>query len=140
MAVELSVVIPAYNEAERLLSYLQSIYTYFLNFKDIDYEVIVVDDGSADQVAELIGREFSSWPELTIVRHQQTSAKARRFGEGCSPRAVQLFACTIRILVPLRVNDTQCGFKLFRLAFVGDLFAACSEKVYLFDFMFSERP
>lgn len=43
----LSVVIPAFNEEKRILSTLNKINS-FLREKDYDYEVIVVDDGSAD--------------------------------------------------------------------------------------------
>ena len=44
----LSIVIPAYNEKRRIGDTLSKIYD-FLKTKDYDYEVIVVDDGSADK-------------------------------------------------------------------------------------------
>jgi glycosyltransferase involved in cell wall biosynthesis len=48
----LSVVIPAYNESARLPDSLQKVVDY-LETKDYPYEVIVVDDGSADDTASL---------------------------------------------------------------------------------------
>ena len=48
----LSIVIPAYNEEKRLGTTLQKIHAY-LNQKDYDYEVIVVDDGSADKTKDV---------------------------------------------------------------------------------------
>ena len=47
----LSVIIPAYNEEERIGGTLAKIYS-FLKTKNYDYEVIVVDDGSADKTIQ----------------------------------------------------------------------------------------
>ena len=49
--MELSIVIPAYNEEERIGGTLAKIYS-FLKTKNYDYEVIVVDDGSADKTIQ----------------------------------------------------------------------------------------
>lgn len=49
----LSVVIPAYNEANNLLSTLQEI-TAYLTGKHLDYEIIVVDDGSVDETFKIV--------------------------------------------------------------------------------------
>ena len=53
-----SVVIPAYNEASRLPSYLQQVVA-FLEGRGEAYEVVVVDDGSRDSTAERV-REFQA--------------------------------------------------------------------------------
>ncbi|PYO55811.1 MAG: glycosyl transferase family 2 [Candidatus Rokuibacteriota bacterium] len=53
-----SVVIPAYNEAWRLPSYLQQVVA-FLEGRGEAYEVVVVDDGSRDSTAERV-REFQA--------------------------------------------------------------------------------
>lgn len=50
---ELSVVIPAYNEADRILPYLISI-TNYLGQQGRSYEVVVVDDGSQDGTGEVV--------------------------------------------------------------------------------------
>lgn len=66
-SVECSLVIPAYNEAGRLPQYLTEIRHYFdVQFAG-DYEVIVVDDGSADDLAERLARD--AWPQLRVIRH-----------------------------------------------------------------------
>ena len=49
--IYLTIVIPAYNEQPNLSSTLQDIAGY-LKAKDYNYEIIVVDDGSADKTAE----------------------------------------------------------------------------------------
>ena len=48
-----SVIIPAYNEAARLPSYLKEVQAYFEG-RDESYEVIVVDDGSQDGTADRV--------------------------------------------------------------------------------------
>ena len=48
-----SVVIPAYNEAERLPRYLEEVVTYFEG-RGEPYEVLVVDDGSTDDTARAV--------------------------------------------------------------------------------------
>jgi dolichyl-phosphate beta-glucosyltransferase len=50
--MELSVVVPAYNEERRLSSALDRIAGH-LNHWDIEYEVIVVDDGSSDGTVDV---------------------------------------------------------------------------------------
>ena len=50
--IYLSVVIPAYNESARLPDSLQKVLEY-LESRDYPYEVLVVDDGSADNTADL---------------------------------------------------------------------------------------
>ena len=50
--IRLSVVIPAYNEERRLPRTLEQIHAYFAQ-QEGEYELLVVDDGSADATAEL---------------------------------------------------------------------------------------
>jgi dolichyl-phosphate beta-glucosyltransferase len=78
--MELSIVIPAYNEARRLPATLDRIEAY-LREQAIDAEVIVVDDGSTDGTAAVARARAASWPALKVV------AAPRNGGKG---RAVQL--------------------------------------------------
>jgi dolichyl-phosphate beta-glucosyltransferase len=50
--IDLSIVIPAYNEAKRLPKTLKIINDYFVSTK-YTYEILVVDDGSRDKTSEL---------------------------------------------------------------------------------------
>lgn len=54
----ISLIIPAYKEATRIGPSLEKIFAYF-STKDYDVEVIVVDDGSPDNTAEIIQSEFA---------------------------------------------------------------------------------
>jgi dolichyl-phosphate beta-glucosyltransferase len=78
--IELSLVIPAFNEAERLPPYLRVIREYYSSSTFGNYEVIVVDDGSHDRTAEIIDQLFASWPQLIVLRH------SRNLGKGVAVR------------------------------------------------------
>jgi dolichyl-phosphate beta-glucosyltransferase len=78
-----SVVIPAFNEVERLPTYLDSVVAY-LEGRDEPYEVIVVDDGSTDGTSDMVdARRFAS---VRVVR------LARNSGKGAAVRAGMLAA------------------------------------------------
>jgi dolichyl-phosphate beta-glucosyltransferase len=59
MAPTLSIVIPAYNEANRLGRSLETIYEY-LNLTYPNSELIVVDDGSNDETASIAEESFKA--------------------------------------------------------------------------------
>lgn len=63
----LSVVIPAYNEQDRLLPYLTSI-TRYLSRRGHRYEIVVVDDGSQDETAQRVLMFASHSPATRLVR------------------------------------------------------------------------
>jgi dolichyl-phosphate beta-glucosyltransferase len=52
----LSIVIPAYNEADRILNSLEAIEKY-VQGKDISVEIIVVDDGSIDNTVQVVSAQ-----------------------------------------------------------------------------------
>ncbi|MFN2582693.1 MAG: glycosyltransferase, partial [Candidatus Dormibacteria bacterium] len=62
----LSVVIPAYNEEARLPATLERIRAY-LDGTGEDYEVVVVDDGSADGTRGVAERAAEQWPQLRAL-------------------------------------------------------------------------
>ena len=67
MTPELSVVIPAYNEAARIGPYLAAIRKYLDVEYPRDYEVLVVDDGSADGTVSLVECVGLDWPQLHSI-------------------------------------------------------------------------
>jgi len=75
-----SVVIPAYNEAARLPSYLKEIQAYFEG-RDESYEVIVVDDGSRDGTADRVREVAAGRPGVAV------HALDRNRGKGHAVRA-----------------------------------------------------
>jgi dolichyl-phosphate beta-glucosyltransferase len=69
-----SVVIPAYNEALRLPAYLREVVAYF-DGRGEPYEVIVVDDGSADETAAGVLEARAIHPAVTLHRLAENRGK-----------------------------------------------------------------
>jgi dolichyl-phosphate beta-glucosyltransferase len=66
VAPEISIVIPAYNEARRLPATLDRLEAYITG-RGLRAEVIVVDDGSLDSTAQLVRERATRWPALCLV-------------------------------------------------------------------------
>jgi len=64
--LDLSVVIPAHNEAARILPHLRSIQD-FLSRQDRTYEIIVVDDGSHDDTIAIVRGVAKTEPALRVI-------------------------------------------------------------------------
>lgn len=74
-AVELSIVIPAFNEATRLPIVLDDIRRHCSTEFGPAYEVIVVDDGSTDAMANSLTTLSLDWPQLHVVSHKKNRGK-----------------------------------------------------------------
>jgi len=88
---ELSIVIPAYNEAERLPRFLASVLSY-VEASGRDIEVLVVDDGSTDGTAGVALAHREGAPALRVLR------SARNAGKGAAVRAGMMHARAARRL------------------------------------------
>ena len=71
---QLSIVIPAYNEASRITQTLDAIRQY-LEQNGIDAEVIVVNDGSVDSTAEVVSVRSTNWPCLRLINNPGNQGK-----------------------------------------------------------------
>jgi dolichyl-phosphate beta-glucosyltransferase len=74
--VELSVVIPAYEEAARLGPTLDRVRAY-LDGRGLTHEILVVDDGSADDTAALARRHGAA-----VLRHPRNAGKGAALRSG----------------------------------------------------------
>ncbi len=81
MAVQLSLVLPAYNESVRLAPYLLSIREYFSRI-ELAHEVIVVDDGSQDGTEAMVSGQAVAWPQLGVLRHDNNRGKGQALRTG----------------------------------------------------------
>lgn len=88
---EISLVIPAYNEAARLPLFLDSALAWLWQC-GLSFEVIVVDDGSSDATAEAVRQRAQ--PGLRLLCHAANSGKgaAVRTGMLAARGALRLFA------------------------------------------------
>ena len=74
-AFELSLVIPAFNEGQRLPPLLHRVRPYLIRTYGTGYEVLVVDDGSWDDLGRRLGPLRAGWPELLCLRHTLNQGK-----------------------------------------------------------------
>lgn len=76
MKPDTSIVIPAYNESERLGSPLNTILN-FISANNINAEVIVVDDGSSDDTAKVAESTFAALPSVSanVIRYEKNRGK-----------------------------------------------------------------
>ncbi|MGH7301809.1 MAG: dolichyl-phosphate beta-glucosyltransferase [Candidatus Rokuibacteriota bacterium] len=86
-----SVVIPAFNEAERLPPFLEAVVAYFEG-RDEPYEVIVVDDGSTDGTGALVEARKLAAVQVLRLRANTGKGAAVRAGMLAAKGAYRLFA------------------------------------------------
>jgi glycosyltransferase involved in cell wall biosynthesis len=75
---QLSVIIPVYNEAKTIRQILEKI-----NSLDIDKEIILVDDGSTDEIQDIL-KEIINLNNLKIICHATNRGKGAAFLTGLS--------------------------------------------------------
>ena len=80
MQPHLSIVIPSYNEEDRLPPTLERIDTY-VREQRIDAEILVVDDGSSDETARLAG-EFLEHRNGRVIRLDENRGKGAAVRRG----------------------------------------------------------
>lgn len=73
-SVDISIIIPAYNAEPYLEKCLDSI----LGTKGIDFEIIAVDDGSADGTVKILRDYADRYPNIRVLEQQNAGASAAR--------------------------------------------------------------
>lgn len=100
-AVDLSVVIPAYNEAVDLDETLRTV-TAYLAGQRCAWELIVVDDGSTDATADIIARHAAETPALRPLRNSPNIGKGASVKRGMLAAAGQfVFFMDADLSVPI---------------------------------------
>jgi glycosyltransferase involved in cell wall biosynthesis len=143
--VDVSVLVPAKDEAENLPLFMQLAAEAFAATPDVRYEVVVIDDGSTDgtwRVLEQLGRDY---PFLRPVRHraQRGIADALRTGYLHSSGAVLVFYPADlqfkpedipRLVAPILADaaDMVTGFKegKYEKAFVSGIYNRLSRTLF----------
>jgi glycosyltransferase involved in cell wall biosynthesis len=75
---KLSIVIPVFNEAKTIETVLDRINECVADV----YEIVVVDDASVDETAELVTQRAGADPRVRLLRHSQNSGKTAALRTG----------------------------------------------------------
>jgi dolichyl-phosphate beta-glucosyltransferase len=184
--MNVSVIIPAYNEEQRIAPTLERVSGYLGN-RGLDYEILVVDDGSTDGTPAVVRAWSGKEPALRLLTNGVNMGKGASvrngilasageqclisdadlstpieemeklrdaLDEGCDvaigSRGLREAVITLRqpwyreymgksfnLLVKLLlfrgIEDTQCGFKLFRADAARNIFSRCRMSGFSFD-------
>ncbi len=76
MSIDLSIVLPAFDEEERLGDTMEKILSY-LDANSINAELIIVDDGSGDRTAEVARETAAGFPQIetNVIRYEENRGK-----------------------------------------------------------------
>ena len=96
--VELSLIVPAYNEERRLLPTLQRLHAH-LSTQPLTYEILVIDDGSTDGTSAVVEGARASIANLFLVRQSPNRGKGAAVRRG-------MLAATGRLRV---MCDADCS-------------------------------
>lgn len=79
--VELSVVIPVFNEEERIINTITLLDAY-LGRQNLSYEVIISDDGSRDDSPTLVREKFAEGGAVRLIRERRNRGKGAAVRRG----------------------------------------------------------
>src|SRR5450755_5195407 len=68
--IDLSVVLPTFNEAANIVAVLEQLMARLDSVPGLHYEIIVVDDDSPDRTWEKAGQVGKIFPQVLVVRRQ----------------------------------------------------------------------
>ena len=78
--MKISVIIPAYNEELRIAKTVKEIVDYFEVRPLLNFEIVVVDDGSVDQTAKIINE--LNYPSVRLLKHEHNQGKGAAVKSG----------------------------------------------------------
>ena len=101
----LSIVVPAYNEARRLPVFLEELMTWAHEHPD-PVEIIVVDDGSRDDTAEMVRRYVQDYAGLRLIINEKNEGKGYAVKRGllASRGAIALFMDADGSVAPAEID------------------------------------
>src|SRR4029079_18904975 len=79
--VDLTWVIPAFNEELRLLPTLERLHAH-LSARPMSYEIVVVDDGSRDRTREVVAAAAARLPNIVLVCQRPNRGKGAAVRRG----------------------------------------------------------
>jgi dolichyl-phosphate beta-glucosyltransferase len=122
MKPEVSIVIPAYNESERMVKPL-GIILDFIEKNSLNAEIVVVDDGSSDDTSQVAEKAFAAVPDIAtqVIRYEPNRGKgfAVRTGLSAANADVALFTDAdlstpieemSKLVEPIKASDFDVTF------------------------------
>jgi len=80
--MKLSVIIPAYNEQNRLPATLADAYAWLTEHSEGSFELLVVDDGSSDATPDRVRAMMADMPELQLLKQPGNRGKGASVRRG----------------------------------------------------------
>jgi dolichol-phosphate mannosyltransferase len=119
-----SIVIPVYNEEDVVGSLLNELRSFARTWRS-DYELLLVDDGSSDRTAEIIGELFANWSQGRLIQLSQNCGQAAALLYGMRRARGQIVILLDgdgqndpqdipKILAPLNEVDMVVGIRVAR--------------------------
>ncbi len=122
MKPDISIVIPAYNESDRMSQPLGVILSHVTS-NGLDADVIVVDDGSSDDTASVAQQAFAEVPSVRsqVIRYEQNRGKGFAVKTGLMAAAADAVLFTdadlstpidemSKLLGPIQAGDVDVAF------------------------------
>ena len=145
MTVDVSVLVPAKDEAENLPEFLRLAAEAFAAHPAVGFEVVVIDDGSTDGTWQVLNDLVPRYPFLRLARHraQRGIAEALRTGWQAASGQVLVFypadlqfmpADIPRLAAPVLAGeaDMVTGYKMgeYDKAFVSGVYNGLSRRLF----------
>lgn len=97
---EYSIVMSAYNESDKISSTLNQIVSYMKSFSD-SYEVVVVDDGSADATASIVEEVGKQYPSIRLIRNPHKGKGAGIWTGVTNSEGEYIYICDADLSAPI---------------------------------------
>jgi len=102
---ELSIVVPCYNEEQRLPRTIEQIERYLAG-KGVSYELILVDDGSGDGTRKIMDAAAERNPAVRLEALPQNRGKGRALAEGVAvARGAEILVTDADLSTPIEEID-----------------------------------
>lgn len=143
-AIDVSVLVPAKDEAENLPLFMEQAAAAFAN-STVQYEVVVIDDGSSDDTPRVLESLQKKYPFLRVARHrrQRGIADALRTGYlAARGRVLVFYPADLqykpedipRLVAPILAgeSDMVTGYKqgVYEKAFVSRIYNGLSRSLF----------
>ncbi len=122
---KISVVLPAYNEEGNIERQVAAVDEVLAAMQFDDYEILVVDDGSADRTRAVCEGMQKRFPKLRLLIHEVNQGYAKALRTGFTSAAMPLVFYTDadnqfdvkelkNLLAAIDDYDIVCGFRIYR--------------------------